>query len=282
MPSYTVKTFGCQMNVHDSERIDETLRAAGYTAAALPEKADLIVINTCSVREKAEHKLRSLVGTLADLKIARPDVVIAVAGCMAQQEGDRLFSRMKQIDVVLGPDNIAELPRLVEAIQGGAPPMARTVFDIDEPVFLRARPDPHRGAAPTAFVTVMKGCDERCSFCIVPHTRGPERYRPSSEIVDEILSLVLAGAREITLLGQTVNSYRDPERALEPARAIPTRASSPPSCGASPKRCRIFRAFATRVPTRGTSPLRSSPPTAISTSSRAMSTSRFNRAVTAC
>jgi tRNA-2-methylthio-N6-dimethylallyladenosine synthase len=217
MPSYTVKTFGCQMNVHDSERIDETLRDAGYVLAAEPEGADLIVINTCSVREKAEHKLRSLVGTLAELKAERPEVVIAVAGCLAQQEGEKLLTQMKQIDVVLGPDNIVELPRLVEAVQGGAPPIARTVFDIDEPVFLRARPDPRRGSAPTAFVTVMKGCDERCSFCIVPHTRGPERYRPSSEIVQEIRSLVAAGVREVTLLGQTVNSYRDPERGLGPA-----------------------------------------------------------------
>jgi tRNA-2-methylthio-N6-dimethylallyladenosine synthase len=217
MPSYTVKTFGCQMNVHDSERIDETLRGAGYALAADPESADVIVINTCSVREKAEHKLRSLVGTLTDLKTERPDLVIAVAGCLAQQEGVQLLSRMKQIDIVLGPDNIVELPRLLEAVQGGAPPIVRTVFDVDEPVFLRARPDTRRGAGPTAFVTVMKGCDERCSFCIVPHTRGPERYRPSSEVVEEIRTLALAGVREVTLLGQTVNSYRDPERALEPA-----------------------------------------------------------------
>jgi len=217
MPSYTVKTFGCQMNVHDSERIDETLREAGYALAVEPESADLIVINTCSVREKAEQKLRSLVGTMADLKAERPDVVIAVAGCLAQQEGDKLLARMKQIDVVLGPDNIVELPRLVEAVQGGAPPIARTVFDIDEPVFLRARPDPARGAAPTAFVTVMKGCDERCSFCIVPYTRGPERYRASTEITGEIRALVAAGVREVTLLGQTVNSYRDPLQKLPPA-----------------------------------------------------------------
>jgi tRNA-2-methylthio-N6-dimethylallyladenosine synthase len=217
MPSYTVKTFGCQMNVHDSERIDETLRDAGYALAADPDGADLIVINTCSVREKAEHKLRSLIGTLAELKEQRPDVVVAVAGCLAQQEGEKLLSRMKTIDVVLGPDNIVELPRLVEAVQGGAPPIARTVFDVDEPVFLRARPDPSRGIAPTAFVTVMKGCDERCSFCIVPHTRGPERYRASTEVVDEIRALTRAGVREVTLLGQTVNSYRDPARALAPA-----------------------------------------------------------------
>ena len=217
MPSYTVKTFGCQMNVHDSERIDETLRGAGYALATDESAADVIVINTCSVREKAEHKLRSLVGTLADLKKERPDVVIAVAGCLAQQEGEKLLTQMKQIDVVLGPDNIVELPRLVEAVQGGAPPIARTVFDIDEPIFLQARPDRARGVMPTAFVTVMKGCDERCSFCIVPHTRGPERYRASRELIDEIRLLVDAGAREVTLLGQTVNSYRDPRGELAPA-----------------------------------------------------------------
>jgi tRNA-2-methylthio-N6-dimethylallyladenosine synthase len=230
------------MNVHDSERIDETLRDAGYALAAEPESADVIVINTCSVREKAEHKLRSLIGTLAELKAERPDVVIAVAGCLAQQEGEKLLSRMKTIDVVLGPDNIVELPRLVEAVQGGAPPVARTVFDVDEPVFLRARPDPRRGTAPTAFVTVMKGCDERCSFCIVPHTRGPERYRPSSEVVLEIRSLVAAGVREVTLLGQTVNSYRDPERSLAPAP------SSDPSDPDESEFAALLRSIAEAVP----------------------------------
>jgi tRNA-2-methylthio-N6-dimethylallyladenosine synthase len=217
MPSYVVTTFGCQMNVHDSERIDDTLRASGYRMASSQDEADLIVINTCSVREKAEQKLRSLVGTLTELKLQKPDLVVVVAGCVAQQEGEKLLSRMKQVDVILGPDNIAELPRLVEAVQGGSPPIVRTVFDVDEPVFLRAIPDPARGALPTAFVTIMKGCDERCSFCIVPHTRGPERYRSSTEIVDEVLRLVAAGVREVTLLGQTVNSYRDPARKLEPA-----------------------------------------------------------------
>src|SRR5262249_11344479 len=104
-----------------------------------------------------------------------------------------------------------------ESALGGSPPIVRTVHDLDEPVFLRANPDPSRGAAPSAFVTTMKGCDERCSFCIVPYTRGPERYRPSSEVVDEVARLVSAGAVEVTLLGQTVNSYRDPERLLPKA-----------------------------------------------------------------
>src|SRR4051812_16742550 len=132
MPSYSIKTFGCQMNVHDSERIEETLRDSGYEACDDVNEADLIVVNTCSVREKAEQKLRSLIGTYADLKRARPEVVIAIAGCVAQQEGEKLLTRMKQVDVIVGPDNTAELPRLVEAAQGGAPPAVRTVFDIDD------------------------------------------------------------------------------------------------------------------------------------------------------
>jgi tRNA-2-methylthio-N6-dimethylallyladenosine synthase len=205
------------MNVHDSERMHEVLRGSGYAPTEDPEAADLVVINTCSVREKAEQKLRSLIGTMAELKARRPGMVIAVAGCVAQQEGERLLARMRQVDLVIGPDNIPELPRLVEASMAGAPPAARTVFDVDEPVFLRAEA-PRGGTSPaTAFVTVMKGCDERCSFCIVPYTRGPERYRPSPEIIDEIGRLVAAGVREVTLLGQTVNSYRDPARALRPA-----------------------------------------------------------------
>jgi tRNA-2-methylthio-N6-dimethylallyladenosine synthase len=217
MPSYQVKTFGCQMNVHDSERIEETLRAVGYRPAGESEDADLLVINTCSVRDKAEQKLRSMSGLLGVLKRRNPGTIVAVAGCVAQQEGEALLKKMRHVDIVLGPDNIPELPRLVEAAADGAPPVARTVHDVDEPVFLRASPDPASGPRATAFVTVMKGCDERCSFCIVPHTRGPERYRPSTEIVDEVARLVASGTREVTLLGQTVNSYRDPQRLLAPA-----------------------------------------------------------------
>src|SRR5258708_919040 len=157
MPSYTIKTFGCQMNVHDSERIEETLRAGGYGSTPDSETADVIVINTCSVREKAEQKLRSLVGTLAELKERRPEVVIAIAGCVAQQEGEKLLSRMKQVDVVVGPDNIAELPRLVEAALGGPPPVARTVCDVHEPVFLRAAPVPGR-ARSTALPHLLNRC----------------------------------------------------------------------------------------------------------------------------
>ena len=216
---YFLQTFGCQMNMHDSDRMAGVLRAAGGFGVERPEQADLIVLNTCSVREKAEQKLRSEVGKLAPLKRARPDLIIAVAGCVAQQEGEALLERVRHVDLVVGPDNIAELPALVMEQMAGAPPTARTEFDTVAPRFLMwsPRPDPVsfdgrdlRNAPVIALVTTMKGCDERCSFCIVPHTRGPERYRPAREVIDEVRRFVDAGAREVLLLGQTVNSFRDP------------------------------------------------------------------------
>jgi tRNA-2-methylthio-N6-dimethylallyladenosine synthase len=212
MPRYTLVTFGCQMNSHDSERIHELLGAAGYEAIEAPENADLVLLNTCSVREKADQKLRSEVGRLSLLKRERPALTLVVAGCMAQQQGERLLRSMPDIDLVLGPDNIPELTGLLAELETGGPPRVRTTFDLEEPRFLPARPK--AGAGVTAYVTVMKGCDERCSFCIVPYTRGPERYRPAGEIIDEVARLVAAGVREVTLLGQTVNSYRDPEQSL--------------------------------------------------------------------
>jgi len=212
MPRYAITTFGCQMNVHDSERMHEVLRGAGYVESDDPRAADVVVLNTCSVREKAEQKLLSEVGRLAKLKRERPELVLVVAGCVAQQEGEKLLTRAPSIDLVVGPDNIPELPRLVDELSLGAPPLVRTVFDIEEPRFLTALSV--AAGSPTAYVTIMKGCDERCSFCIVPYTRGPERYRPSDEIVAEIAALAAAGVREVTLLGQTVNSYQDPQKAL--------------------------------------------------------------------
>jgi tRNA-2-methylthio-N6-dimethylallyladenosine synthase len=206
MKRYSVQTFGCQMNVHDSRRIEEVLESQGYSPAEGPSDADVIVLNTCSVREKAEQKLRSMVGTYKGLKALRPDLVIVVAGCVAQQEGERLLRRVQHLDIVIGPDNIAELPGLIEQLRDGAPPLARTVFDTREPAWLNAKPRTHKREV-TSFVTVMKGCDERCTYCIVPYTRGPERYRPADEIVREVALMVDGGVREITLLGQTVNSW---------------------------------------------------------------------------
>ena len=234
---FFVHTFGCQMNVHDSDRMQDVLVAHGWTAAPSLAAADLVVFNTCSVRETAENKLRIEIEKLRPLKRSRPSLLIAVAGCVAQQEGDRLLKEMPAIDLVIGPDNIAELPALLSDQLSGAPPLSRTVFDVESPRFLSA--DPRPGQAPvSAFVTTMKGCDERCSFCVVPYTRGPERYRPAVEIVDEIRRWVTAGAHEILLLGQTVDSYRDP--------ALPPPASEDPDESQFPW---LLRRIASEVPT---------------------------------
>src|SRR5690349_9317037 len=216
MARYTVITFGCQMNSHDSERIGEVLRRAGHAEARGLEDADLVLLNTCSIREKAEQKLRSEVGRIAQLKRQRPGLTIALAGCVAQQEGEGLLESMPDVDLLLGPDNIPELPRLLLEAESSARPVVRTEHALGAPRFLAAAAEPGRTPV-SAFVTVMKGCNERCTYCIVPHTRGPERYRPSREIIDEVRRLVAAGAREITLLGQTVNSYTDPLSELPPA-----------------------------------------------------------------
>ncbi len=209
MLRFHVQTYGCQMNVHDSRRIAEALRAAGYEAAEDPIDADVLVVNTCSVREKAVHKVVSHLGTLRPLKEAR-GAAIVVAGCVAQQEGERLLRRAPFVDLVVGPDRLAELPELLErARSAAAGATVATGFDTEAPRFLPSRPAAGE-VGPTAFVAVMKGCDERCSFCIVPSTRGPERYRPAQDIVEEVRALVRAGAREVTLLGQTVNAWYDP------------------------------------------------------------------------
>ncbi len=197
------------MNMHDSERIEEVLIRSGYSKANGVSDADLVLFNTCSVREKAEHKLLSAVGRLRQEKQVRPELVIAVAGCVAQQEGEALLKRSDLIDIVLGPDNIPELPKFVEALKEGAPRISHTIFDLEQPTFLQADPSV-RATSLSTFVTVMKGCDERCTFCIVPYTRGSERYRSADAIVQEIQALVAAGTAEVTLLGQTVNSWHEP------------------------------------------------------------------------
>jgi tRNA-2-methylthio-N6-dimethylallyladenosine synthase len=217
MRRYLIQTFGCQMNVHDSLRIEEALSGAGYTATDSPELADLIVFNTCSIREKADHKLRSAAGTFRELKERKRDLVMVVAGCMAQQRGEALLKEVDLVDVVIGPDNIVELPSLISHVRAGGPPIARTVFDLEAPSFLQAHAQPLRREV-CAYVTIMKGCDERCTYCIVPYTRGAERYRSSDEIVAEAQRLVAAGVREITLLGQTVNSWHEPHEQVAESR----------------------------------------------------------------
>ncbi len=214
MSKFSIVTYGCQMNEHDSARMAELLRLAGHEEAISTEDADVIVINTCSVRDKAEQKLRSDIGRWACVKQHRPELLLVVAGCVAKQHGEDLIRRVHEVDLVIGPDNIPQLPALVQDLEQGGPRRACVEFDLEDPQFLEARPLPGRDVPPTAFVTVMKGCDEHCTYCIVPLTRGSERYRPKDQIITEIKGLVARGVREVTLLGQTVNSYRDPTQAI--------------------------------------------------------------------
>jgi tRNA-2-methylthio-N6-dimethylallyladenosine synthase len=213
MARFFIVTYGCQMNEHDSARMAEVLTRAGHVAVFAANEAEVVVLNTCSIRDKAEQKLRSDVGRWALAKRGVRKVTLVVAGCVGQQHGERLIRRIPEIDLVIGPDNIPELPELLCELQLGGPRRAVTEFDSDGQRFLSAMPE--FGTVPrSAFVTIMKGCDEHCTYCIVPFTRGDERYRPSAAILEEIERLVEAGAKEVTLLGQTVNSYQDPSGLL--------------------------------------------------------------------
>jgi tRNA-2-methylthio-N6-dimethylallyladenosine synthase len=201
-----VHTFGCQMNASDSDRMVELLGRHAFARADSPDDADLILVNTCSVREKAEQKLLSALGRYREVK-ARRGALIAVSGCVAQQEKERLLRRVPYVDFVFGPDNIGKLPEMVARAGEGRERFAETGWmDSEEYVFPRADPEAARGRA-TAFVTAMKGCDNVCAFCIVPHTRGREVSRPFPEIVRECAELAEVGVREVTLIGQNVNSY---------------------------------------------------------------------------
>ncbi|MBK9519709.1 MAG: tRNA (N6-isopentenyl adenosine(37)-C2)-methylthiotransferase MiaB [Anaeromyxobacter sp.] len=201
-----VHTFGCQMNESDSDRMVELLGRHAYARAATPEEADLILLNTCAVRDKAEQKLLSVLGRYRAVK-ERRGALIAVAGCLAQQEKEQLLRRVPQVDFVFGPDNLARLPELVERAAGRERFAETDWMDSEAYLFPRADPDAARGRV-TAFVTAMKGCDNVCAFCIVPHTRGREVSRPVDEVVAECADLAAVGVREVTLLGQNVNSYR--------------------------------------------------------------------------
>ncbi len=201
-----IDTFGCQMNQHDSERMFGLMAQEGYMPTADPEDADLIVLNSCSIRDKAEHKVLSRAGAFRTLKSRRPDLVLAIGGCVAQQEGERLLKKVRHADLVFGPDHIANLPELVDRARRQPNPVLETSFLLAQehefPPFLTA------GASkPSAFVSVMKGCDKYCSFCVVPFTRGREVSRSASEILEEVRRLADAGTKEVILLGQTVNSY---------------------------------------------------------------------------
>ena len=200
-----IKTYGCQMNVYDSERMAEAMGAEGYVVTASADDADMVLINTCHIREKASEKLFSDLGRLRPLKLARPDLKIGVAGCVAQAEGDEILRRAPVVDMVVGPQSYHRLPAMVRAAEAG-----QKSVDTDFPVEDKFDHLPDRPSAtmrPAAFLTVQEGCDKFCAFCVVPYTRGSEVSRPADRILTEARKLVEKGVREITLLGQNVNAY---------------------------------------------------------------------------
>ena len=199
-----IKTYGCQMNVYDSERMAEALGGNGYVEVGSPDEADMILLNTCHIREKAAEKVYSELGRFKGLKAEKPDLKIGVAGCVAQAEGEEIMRRQPMVDLVVGPQSYHRLPEM-EARAG-----AEKVIDTDFPEEdkfekLKSRPKAKRG--PTAFLTVQEGCDKFCAFCVVPYTRGAEVSRPVDRVLAEARDLVSRGVREITLLGQNVNAY---------------------------------------------------------------------------
>lgn len=202
-----IETFGCQMNVHDSERIAGLLEQSGYDLTNAPSDADLIVVNTCSVREKAEDKLFSRLGVLAMDTQSRPPIV-AVVGCLAQQEGERIIKRVANVDVVAGTQAIQRLPLLVQEAENSRSPQIdiNPRDDISFPLGLAVRHDPVK-----AYITIIEGCNDHCTFCVVPYTRGHERMRPALEIIAEAEQAVSTGHSEIHLLGQIVNHYTAPD-----------------------------------------------------------------------
>jgi tRNA-2-methylthio-N6-dimethylallyladenosine synthase len=207
-----VKTFGCQMNVYDAEKIYAFLQDR-YVPAATAEEADIIIINTCSIREKAEQKVYSLLGRLKSIKDSKPDTIIAVGGCVAQQEGEMILKRSPLVDLVFGTHNIDELPDIIDERNKSGRRVCRIIEESDR-VSTATAPRNRDPLGPTSLLTIMKGCDNWCSYCVVPLVRGREVSRPAAHIVDEASYLVESGVREITLLGQNVNSYRDPETGI--------------------------------------------------------------------
>ncbi len=201
-----IKTMGCQMNEYDSDKMADVLREShGYELTGMPEEADLLLVNTCSIREKAQEKVFSELGRWRKLKEANPNVKIGVGGCVASQEGDGISRRAPFVDVVFGPQTLHRLPALIEEAE-----RARgSVVDITFPEIEKfdCLPPP-RADGPTAFVSVMEGCSKYCSFCVVPYTRGEEISRPFDDVIAEVASLAAQGVREVNLLGQNVNAYR--------------------------------------------------------------------------
>ena len=203
---YYIKTYGCQMNEYDSARMGDVLAASsGMQATDNPAEADILLVNTCSVREKAESKVFSLLGEWKQIKDLRPGVIIGVGGCVASQEGDQLVKAAPQVDLVFGPQTVHRLPQMISELRQ----QGRAVVDVSFPEIEKFDhlPAP-RAEGPTAFVSIMEGCSKYCSFSVVPYTRGDEISRPLDSVIEEVAKLAAQGVREITLLGQNVNAYR--------------------------------------------------------------------------
>jgi tRNA-2-methylthio-N6-dimethylallyladenosine synthase len=203
-----IKTFGCQMNEYDSSMMADVLREShGYELTEAPEDADLLLVNTCSIREKAQEKVFSQLGRWREIKDNKDGVMIGVGGCVASQEGEGITTRAPYVDVVFGPQTLHRLPELIDRAQKDA----RSVVDISFPEIEKfdRLPEP-RADGPTAFVSVMEGCSKYCSFCVVPYTRGEEISRPLDDVIVEVAQLAEQGVREVNLLGQNVNAYRGP------------------------------------------------------------------------
>jgi tRNA-2-methylthio-N6-dimethylallyladenosine synthase len=201
-----IRTFGCQMNEYDSDKMAELLRSAkGFEPVDRPEDADLIVFNTCSVREKAQEKVFHDLGRIKHLKKARPDLLIGVGGCVASQEGAAIVARAPYVDLVFGPQTLHRLPELIDARRSSGRPQVDIAFPEIEKF---DRLPPARVEGPGAFVSIMEGCSKYCSFCVVPYTRGEEVSRPLDDVLTEIADLAERGVKEVMLLGQNVNAYR--------------------------------------------------------------------------
>jgi tRNA-2-methylthio-N6-dimethylallyladenosine synthase len=206
MKKVYIKTFGCQMNAYDSSKMADVLAAAqGYTPTSDPQQADLILLNTCSIREKAQEKVFSDLGRLRELKASKPDLLIGVGGCVASQEGEAIISRAPYVDLVFGPQTLHRLPQLIAQRRA----QGRAQVDISFPEIEKfdALP-PARVEGPSAFVSIMEGCSKYCSYCVVPYTRGEEVSRPLVDVLAEVAELAAHGVREVTLLGQNVNAWR--------------------------------------------------------------------------
>ena len=203
---YYIQTFGCQMNVHDSEQIAVLLREAGYECAGDAQQADLIILNTCSIREKAAQKVYSQLGRFSDIKRRNPRLIIGVGGCLAQQWGGKFLKKAPCLNLVFGTNNIHRLPELINTVETTSLPVVETALHGASSRSIGIRALPQNGQV-SAYVTIMQGCNNFCSYCVVPYLRGHEESRKLEDIISEIACLASHGIKEVTLLGQNVNSY---------------------------------------------------------------------------